>query len=147
MFALIELNGATHIAINIPHEGAEKSLPAIAAMLEKNSTFIRQNYSEMVTVQPSMQIILGDEYTHKNYNEELFITIPDNDSSVIDDTFQIATVDVFVSNAKRIKDKEDEIVKINKDLSFYKSESEILKDRIAALLDENEKLLDKLSDK
>ncbi|MFM1799063.1 MAG: hypothetical protein RLZZ117_1341, partial [Cyanobacteriota bacterium] len=34
MFALIETNGATHIAIHIPHDGADKSIPALVGMLE-----------------------------------------------------------------------------------------------------------------
>ena len=37
MFAVIETNGATHIAINIPMEGADRSLPALAAMLENEA--------------------------------------------------------------------------------------------------------------
>lgn len=33
MFVTIENKGATHIAIYVPHEGSEKSLPMIACML------------------------------------------------------------------------------------------------------------------
>jgi len=45
MFAQIQTNGATHIIIHIPHEGSEKSLPQLAAMLEQNAVFIQDGYS------------------------------------------------------------------------------------------------------
>lgn len=51
MFAVIETNGATHIAIHVPHQGAEKSLPALARMLEENATFIRTGYRIALAVQ------------------------------------------------------------------------------------------------
>lgn len=130
MFAIIQTNGATHIAIHVPHAGADRSLPALAAMLEQNTTFIQQGYQELKTVKPSMSISLGNEYRCENYDLELAVV---ESGAVIGDEFQIATPEVFASNAKALKRKEEEISRLRTELSFTKSQLEAANAQVRAL--------------
>lgn len=122
MFALIDTKGATHIAIHIPHEGAEKNLPALAAMLEQNAVFIRQGYQELATVEPAMQIVLGDQHRVENYGVELMVLAVPRAGAVITDDFVTATPEVLTSNAKGLKAKDDELSGLRTELSFVKDE-------------------------
>ena len=126
MFAIIETNGATHIAIHIPHEGSEKNLPALAALLEKNAVFIKQTYQDLVTAKPSMSILLGDVYRIEQYGVEVQLQIPEA-SEAIGDGFKIASPDVFTSNAKALAKKADELSALQKELAYVKSENERMK--------------------
>lgn len=132
MFAIINTNGANHIAIHIPHQGAERSLPALAAMLEQNATFIQQGYQEMKTVKPTMSISLGDTHMLENYGVELALVIPGADS-VLDESFTIAAPEVFTSNAKGIRAKEEELSKLRTELQFVKQQLEGAKGRVEQL--------------
>lgn len=134
MFALIETNGASHIAIYVPHEGAEKTLPALAAMLERNATFIQQGYQELKTVQPAMSIVLGDTHRCENYGLELAI-MPSR--SVIDESFVLASPEVFVSNAKVLQKEKDESTRLRTENSFLKSEMERIKSEMASVVAAN----------
>lgn len=134
MFATIDTNGATHISIHIPHEGAEKSLPALAKMLEANAVFVRKGYQEMTTVKPAMSITLGDRMTVENYETEIVIA---ESGAVIGPEFEIAAPDVFVSYAKALKRKDEENSRLRTELSFVKNEMENLKLRIAELSEES----------
>ena len=133
MFAIIETKGATHIAIHIPHAGAEKTLPAIAAMLENNAVFIRNNYSSLETVKPEMAITLGNAYTSDNSENEIVVS---QSAAVIGDDFVAATPDVFVSNAKGLKKAHDENTRLRTELSYVKQEMDSLKARLASLTSE-----------
>lgn len=137
MFAIIQTNGATHIAIHVPHEGAEKTLPAIAAMLENNAVFINQGYSEIKTVEPSMSIILGDKYTADHREADMVVVIPESDE-VIGSDFVVAKPDVYISNAVAMKKKDDEIARIRTELNFVKSERDDLTSKLQALINANE---------
>ena len=119
MYALIETNGASHIAIHIPHEGAEKSLPAIAGMLENNATFFRNDYQGFTAVTPSMSIMLGDTYTNDGNNETLMIK---QGGQILDESFVIATPDVSVSNKKGIERERNENTRIRTELIFVKQQ-------------------------
>jgi hypothetical protein len=137
MFATIETNGATHILINIPHEGASKSLPALASMLENNAVFVKRGYSEASIVKPGMMISLGDhlllDFTSYSGGVEMVIKAEDS-TAVLDDSFMPATVDAFVSCAKSSKAKDDEINRLRTELSFVKSENERMKSQLEALI-------------
>lgn len=135
MFAIIHTNGATHIAIHIPHAGAASSLPALAAMLEQNSTFIQQGYSELKTVKPSMSISLGNEYRCENYDIELAVV---EAGAVIGDEFEIATPEVFTSNAKSLKKKDEELGKLRTEISFLKSQLESANAALTSLREERD---------
>lgn len=130
MFAVIETNNASHVVIHIPHEGSEKSLPALARMLENNATFVRSGYSEFSIVKPSMNIVLGESYKIDRSDEELVITAsPD----VLSSDFQIATPEVFVSNAKSAKKKDEEISRQRTEINFLKQQLEQATAQIKAL--------------
>lgn len=130
MFAVIETNNASHVVIHIPHEGSEKSLPALARMLEKNAVFVRSGYSEFSIVKPSMNIVLGDSYKIDRSEEELVIHAS---TDVLGEDFQIATPEVFTSNAKSLKKKDDEISRQRTEISFLKQQLEQTTAQIKAL--------------
>jgi uncharacterized Fe-S cluster-containing protein len=135
MFAIIHTNGATHIAIHVPHAGADRSLPALAAMLEQNTTFIHQGYQELKTVKPSMSISLGNEYRCENYDLELAVV---ESGAVIGDEFVIASPEVFASNAKSLKKKDEELAKLRTELSFVKSQLDSANAALSSLREERD---------
>ena len=130
MFVTIETKGATHVAIYVPHSAAEKSLPAIAAMLENNATFICRNYHDQSIVVPVMGITLGDSITFDN--NETPITVAAN-GAVIADDFELASPEIFTSNKAAIRRKDDDIAKLRTELAFVKSELATVRDALAAL--------------
>lgn len=130
MFVAIETNGASHIVIHVPHEGSEKSLPALARMLEQNATFVRSNYSSTDIVKPSMQITLSDVFTKEGQEDVIAIK---ESTAVIDETFVNATPEVMTSNAKALKREKDENQRIRTELSFTKQQLEAAKAQIEAL--------------
>jgi|SRR5882672_2320957 len=130
MFAVIETNGASHIVINIPHEGAEKSLPALARMLEENSTFIRAGYREFSLVTPKMGIELSATYRIDGSDEVLAIATVD---SVLGEEFENATPEVLVSNLKLRQKHEAEESRLRTELSYTKDELTRLRAQIEEL--------------
>ena len=130
MFATIETKSATHIIIHIPHDGAEKSLPALARLLEQNAVFTRVGYHEMAIVKPEMSIVLGDQYVVEGHDEALAIK---NSDCVIGEDFVNATPDVLVSNMKARKRAEEEQQRLRTELSYTKDELARLKTRLEEL--------------
>jgi hypothetical protein len=108
MFAVIDVNGANRIAIQIPLEGSEKSLPALAAMLETNAVFIYKGYNEARIVKPEMQILLGETVSYDFGESELVVASSEN-AHVLGESFVLATPEVFLSNEKLIESKDKEI--------------------------------------
>lgn len=135
MFAIIETNNATHIAIHVPHDGADKTLPALAAMLESNAVFIRKGWQEVATVKPVMGITLGDTFIAEADGQEILIA---ESSAVIGHDFTIASPEVFASNAKAIKAKSDEITRLRNELTFAKDELARLREKVEALAEADE---------
>ena len=133
MFATIDTDGATHIAIHIPHLGVEKSLPALAAMLEQNSVFIRSGYQTADTVKPAMGITPGDKFTCANSETDIVVAESD---AVIREDFVHASPETFTSNAKALKRENDENSRLPTENSFLKQEMEALKTRLAELAGE-----------
>lgn len=132
MFAVIETNGANQILIHIPHEGSEKTLPALAAMLENNATFINKGWRELKVMKPSMSIVLGDRIETEE-NGEAGVLIVKADASVIGEDFAVASTEVFVSNKRSLDKKDAEISKLQKELAFVKDQLAEYKNRIEAL--------------
>jgi len=139
MFAQIQTNGATHIIIHIPHEGSEKSLPALAAMLEQNAVFIQDGYSEHKIVKPEMSILLGDRVNLRCRDDDVVIKVEES-GAILDETFVVATPQIFASNAASIKKKDEELTRLRTELQFVKSELgmrdqkiSILEDRLTAI--------------
>jgi hypothetical protein len=120
MFALIKTNRASHIAIHIPHDGADKSLPALAAMLEMNAVFVNQGYSELVEVKPKMTIELSNEITITGRDAEISIQIPAN-SHCLDDSFILATAEAYISNKNAIEQRDEKIKKTIRRNCFLES--------------------------
>lgn len=134
MFALIETNGATHIAISIPKEGSDKSLPALAAMLEHNATFIRKSWRDLETVKPVMGITLGNTYTVGD--ADVADLVIHDQPEAIDESFVIATPEVFVSNKKAMERKDNALSSLRTELEHTKQLLARANERIETL--ENE---------
>lgn len=130
MFAVIETNGASQIVIYVPHEGADRTLPALARMLEQNATFIRAGYQEMAIVKPTMSITLGNSYKLQHSEEELAIA---ESGVVLGDDFANASPEAFVSNALARKKAGEESQRLRTELSFTKDELSRLRTQLAEL--------------
>ena len=130
MFAIIKTNGANEIAIHIPRHGAEKTLPALAAMLEQNATFINRGYYEASVVNPEMQIVLGNTYIVDSEKPTIEIAVS---GSVIGEDFVTDTPEVRVSFKKVIESKDKEIERLRTELSMAKMERDRLQDSINAM--------------
>ena len=137
MFALIETNQATHIAIHIPHDGADKSLPALAAMLEQNAIFVRSNYSETIKVEPSITIHLKDTVEIVGREIEAAIVVPSS-RQVLGDDFVLATSEAYISNKKTLEQRDEKISKLTSENVFLKASLE----RLQATLNELNKEAD-----
>lgn len=135
MFALIETKGATHIAIHIPKDGADKSLPAIAAMLENNSTFINQGWRELSIAKPSMSIVLGDK--HETGSDETGELVIRASNDVISDDFVIAAPEVFISNKKAMEKKSAEVDRLRQELQSVRYQLDAANARINELAAED----------
>lgn len=131
MFALIETNGATHIAIHIPKDGADKSLPALAAMLEGNATFINNGWRNTEIVRPKMSITLGDTHTFDS-DETGELTIAAS-SEVIGEDFVIAVPEVLISNRKAIEKKSAEIDRLRQELQNVRYQLDAANSRLTEL--------------
>ncbi len=129
MFALIDTKGATHIAINIPLDGADKTIPALVGMLENNAVFVNRHYSGIETRVPEMSIQLGDKLSFDSSNEEMVILIPSR-TNVLDDSFVMETPEVRISNAKAIRAKDTEIQRLRTELEHTKQQLQCLQDEI-----------------
>ena len=131
MFALIETKGATHIAINIPKEGADKTIPALVGMLERNAVFIQRGYSSLETRTADMSIQLGDKIALDNSDSELIVLVPGN-TEILDESFVHESPEVLVSNRKGIEKKDAEIQRLRTELAHVKQQIEDLKEALAA---------------
>lgn len=121
MFALIDAKNATHIAINIPQQGADKAIPALVGMLENNAVFIRKGYGTLETCAPEMSIQLGDKVFLDSYDTELAIVVPDS-TSILDDSFVQETPAVRISNKKAIEKKDAEITRLRTELAHVRQQ-------------------------
>jgi hypothetical protein len=137
MFALIETKGATHIAINIPHDGADKTIPALVGMLENNAVFVSKGYGTIETRVPEMSIQLGNKISLENSETELAIFIPGS-TNILDDSFVQETPEVRISNGKAIEKKDAEIKRLRTELAHTKQQLQDLQDRINAAADNEE---------
>jgi hypothetical protein len=130
MYALIETNNATHIAINIPLNSAEKSLPALAAMLENNAVFIQSSYYDCKSVTPSVSFMLGQKIKVGSQDTELVVC---DSGHIISDDFVIERPEVHIINAAAIKKKDEEIKRCRTEIDMLKLTIDTLKERIDSL--------------
>lgn len=131
MFVSIDTKGANHIVIHIPHEGADKSLPAIARMLEQNAVFIKKGWSSAELVKPEMSIVLGDKFEVEKDGDEPIVV--KESTAVLPDDFVAATPDVFVSNAKAAKKATEDSQRLRTEVSHLKDQIESLKAQLQEL--------------
>jgi hypothetical protein len=129
MFALIETKGATHIAINIPHNGADKTIPSLVGMLENNAVFINKGWNVLETRKPEMLIQLGSKVSLENGDSELVIQVPGS-TSVLDDSFVKETPEVMISHKKGIEKKDQEIRRLQTELAHTKQQLQDLQDAV-----------------
>ena len=134
MFVEIETNGASHIVIAVPGDMAAKSLPTLAAMLEQNAVFVAKGWQDMKTVKASMRITLGEKLAlDNNDGQEMLVAMK---GEVIGEEFELATPEVFASNAKKVARLDELIKKLTAQLSLANSEMQAMRERIAALAGE-----------
>jgi hypothetical protein len=131
MFAFIETNHATHIAIAIPLEGADKTIPALAGMLENNAIFIQEGFNTLETRKPKMTIRLDNEIVVEGRESTLSIQIPGS-TNVIDDSFVLETPEVRMSNQNALARKDAEISRLRTELAHVKQQFTDLQERINA---------------
>ena len=125
MFALIDTKGATHIAIHIPHQGADRSIPALVGMLESNSVFVAKGWNSLEMRTPEMTIQLGDTLSLHNSDIELAITIP-HSAHCLDDSFVAEAPEVWASFKKGIERRETELTRLRTELAHVKQQLEDL---------------------
>lgn len=123
MFALIDTKGATHIAIHIPREGADKSLPALVGMLERNAVFIKSCWSTMETCEPSTSIQLGDLVKIENSDSDVAIRVPES-NEIIGESFVLYSPEVLISFKKGLTKKDEEITRLRTELAHVKQQLE-----------------------
>ena len=131
MFVSIDTKGANHIVIHIPHEGADKSLPAIARMLEQNAVFIQKSWNSASLVKPEMSIVLGDKFEMDKDGDEPIVV--KESTAVLPADFVAATPDVFVSNAKAAKKATEDSQRLRTEVSHLKDQIESLKAQLQEL--------------
>jgi len=129
MFALIDTKNSTHIVINIPLEGAEKTIPALVGMLENNTKFISKTWSEIEVRNPEMSIQLGDRVSFEARESEVIILDPGS-TNVIDDSFVLAEPSVLVSNKKAMESKDAEIARLRTELAHVKQQLQDAMDKL-----------------
>jgi len=130
MFALIETNSATHIAIHIPAGVAADSLAKLAQMFESNATFIRSSWRDFQVVEPKMSIILGNTYKAQDSEGETLL-IADR-SEVIGAEFVVESPEVYRSSVDARKKAEDEIAKLSREIDSLKLRNEQLSEALKA---------------
>lgn len=133
MYAVIDTKGANRICIHIPHQGSDKSLPQLAAVLENNAVFINEGWSETTIVKPEMKIILGD--TFSTDQDKPAITIASN-GAVLTEDFVIDSPEVRVSFKKVLEDKDKRITTLETELKYLKSQLQQAQDLLAAKKEE-----------
>jgi len=132
MLMIITTNNASHIAITIPTDVADKALPAIANMFENNTTFLNAGYSSLEEVKPSINIVLGNEFTYERSSDYYTLLIAGNEAVLTEDFLAVAPKAYFsVKQALDTKDKENG--KLRNKISVLKEELEELKSRLSAL--------------
>ena len=139
MFAQIKTNGAHTIAIAIPHEGAERNLPALAKMLECNAVFLSSpGWNDNKIVKPEMTIHLGQSLAlESNNDEQILIRFKDTDA-ILSDEWKAATPDVFVSNRQTIEKLEQRLKERDSQVQLLKLQLDQANEKLKAMQDSSD---------
>jgi hypothetical protein len=132
MLLIITTNNASHIAINIPTDVADKALPAIASMFENNATFIQNNYSGIEVVTPTIDIHLGNVFKKENYDSDYVIK---TNESVLTEGFVALNPETYISNKRVLETKEKENSRLRAKVSVLEEELEKLKNKLDDLVE------------
>ena len=119
MFALINTQEATEIAIYIPSDdNCSESLKQLTLMLENNATFYKSGYQSFEILNPQMSVILGDKHEFSSGFESIEVAVASSDH-VLDPHFSIDTA--------------QEKASYDKAKSLFAQKNERLKKEIACL--------------
>jgi tellurite resistance-related uncharacterized protein len=125
MLLIIDTKNASHIAINIPSDVADKALPAIVNMFENNATFLNAQYSSLENVKPSITILLGNEFTYEK-SSEYTLLIKANEFVLTEDFLAVAPKAYF-SVKQTLDNKDKENGRLRSKISILEEELEKLK--------------------
>ena len=99
-------------------------------MLEQNAVFINRSYNSIETVTPAMSIQLGNTVEFESYGQELAVTYVPSSDRVLDESFVLATPQVYVSYKKTLTQKDTVIERLRTELAHTKQQFQDLQDRI-----------------
>jgi hypothetical protein len=111
MLVIVDTNHATHIAINVPAEEAEKALPALVNLFERNAAFYNVGYSILEEVEPKITVQLGNKYQVERGGLEIVVQT-DEVSSFLTDDFVALTPSIFLNYKKTLEEKEKELSRL-----------------------------------
>jgi hypothetical protein len=138
MLAVIDLNNATHLIINIPLEGSDKSLPALARMLENNCVAVQEGWNSTEIVQPSTTIQLGNNWSSTR-NTDIVMTIGAAPDVLTEDMIPYSP-EIYVSMKDKVANLEKRLSEANEKLTYKEA---ALKEQ-ALQVEDNKKVINKL---
>ena len=132
MLMIIKTNGATHIAINVPTTiGASTMLASLVNLFENNATFVKQDWSSLEEVDPSITVELKDKFVSERGELELLIT---NENAVhVSEDFTALTPEVLVSYKKRLDYYQKDMERMKYERDDYKRKLEMLQEKFDEL--------------
>jgi len=132
MIVVIDLNKATHMAINVPVEQSAQLLPSLATLIEKNALFYCAGWNTLDEVTPQTTIMLGSTFVHKNSETEILVKT--NESIDLPESFQAAKPELFFSMQKVVEEKTKRIdsssnkIRMLEDEIFELKQSKVIND-------------------
>ncbi len=129
MIILIETNGATHIAINVPAAEAPKALPALVNLFEKNALFYKSGWRELEEVKPKTNILLGNVIEFGREEQEVVLKT-DEVSAFLSEDFEALTPELFLSSKKAIAKQEEELRSLKRKLEVAQEELASLRETL-----------------
>jgi len=138
MLAVIDLKNATHLIINIPLEGSDKSLPALARMLENNCVAVQEGWSSAEIVQPSTTIQLGNNWSSTR-NSGIVMTVGTSPDVLTEDMIPYSP-EIYVSMKDKVANLEKRLSEANEKITYKEA---ALKEQ-ALQVEGNRKVISKL---
>jgi hypothetical protein len=126
MLVIIETNGANHIAINVPVGEAEKALPALVNLFERNAIFYNSGYASLEEVTPKISIQIGNKYQFDKGGQEIVVQTEEASAFLTND-FIALSPEIFLSNKKIIDEKDAECRSLRNKVQVLEEDIVILK--------------------
>ncbi len=131
MLMIIDLNGATHLAINVPSKDSATMLPSLVSLCENNLTAVEVGWNESKIVKPKITVELTSVFqTSRNETE---IVIKTEESIAVSEDFTALTPEVFISAKEALARKETEVTRLRRELDALKLENEGLREDVESL--------------